>query len=319
MIGALMLSGDTASHALARALKGEENVLYASWNRKPGLGSRAIALVAGAPAGLVYLTEFHGFNGVLANLRGGPGRLLAIETLGLFGLGVALVVAAGISAVRRRDGALLFAFGVMMLLPVVRSGQYGYLKFYIFMAVIAAFAAVRARPALVASAAVALVLANAGPIVLSLKPARRDYREDSKVYARAGAQSCWVTTAWIPRFNFRWPGQVCGVLAQLASGHGQTEAEVEDMARASLTACLDQCFCRSSGVYFDEMSESAEPWLTLLAKQFRYTTFDLEQLMLPAARAERVSEADGPPIYRYPTADQRRICEGLTRARAATP
>jgi hypothetical protein len=109
---------------------------------------------------------------------------------------------------------------------------------------------------------------------------------------------------------------VCGVLARLASGHGQTEAEVEQAARGSLSECLDACFCRSSGVYFDDMTEAAAPLLAASAQQFKYTAFDLGELVLPEARAERVSGPGAPPVFRYPPADQRRVCESLTGALA---
>jgi hypothetical protein len=68
------------------------------------------------------------------------------------------------------------------------------------------------------------------------------------------------------------------------------------------------------------MTEPAAEDLTALARQFRYTAFDLGELVVPAARAERLSPAGATtPIYRYPPADQRRICERLSRAVAAPP
>jgi hypothetical protein len=201
-----------------------------------------------------------------------------------------------------------------MLLPVVRCQRYGYLKYYIFMAVIAAFAAAPAPPALVGALAAALLWLNVGGTALSMPAARRAYDRQVAAYARADAQSCWVGTAWIPPYSFKWPGRVCGVLARLASGHGQTEAEVEDAARASLGDCLDACFCRSSGVYFEDMTEPAAPLLAASAQQFKYTAFDLGELVLPESRAERISDPAASPVYRYPAADQRRICESLTRA-----
>jgi hypothetical protein len=318
MVGALMLGGDTLGHALARALKGEENVLYSAMNRKPGLGSRVVALVGGPPQGIVVLRDFHGVKGLLAGLRGGAGRGAAIKTLAVFGLGGLIVLSGLVSAVRRRDRAVLIAFGVMMLLPVVRSAQYGYLKYYIFMAVIVAFGAARARPSIVAALAVVVALINVGPVLTGVSAARHLYTEQMKVYARADAQSCWVSSGWIPPYSFRWPGRICGMLAHLSSGHAQTEAEVEAAARASLTACLEACFCHSSAVYINEdMTEPAAPYLAAEQQLFQYTDIDLGELVLPEARGERVSPAGSYPVYRYPSADQLRICRDLGRARGA--
>lgn len=323
MLGALLLSGDTLTHALERALRGEENVLYTTYMKKSGVTPRLVALVGGPPQGLAVVSGFHGFNGLLASLRGGgPDRVQSLRTLATFGFG-GLIVALGVfAAVRRRDFVVLFAFGVMMLLPVVRCQQYGYLKYYIFMAVIVAFAAARARPALVAGLAVALLLLNTGPTIASLPTRVRDHREQLAAYGRADVRSCWMATGWTPPYSYAWPGSVCGVLAALASGHGQTEREVVAVAHAAMTSCLDTCFCRSSGVFMNDMTEEAVPLLAASAQQFQYGVFDLGQLVLPAVHAERVSSPGGSSlVYRYPAADQRRICESVTRAReaAATP
>ena len=321
MLGGLALTGDSVPHALKRALQGEENPLYRSFLRRPGPMPRVVALVAGPPNGLATLVTFHGFNGLFASLRGGPGRSEALSTLVRFAWGGGIVLAGLLAALRRKDRGLLVAFAAMMILPVVRCHQYSYIKFYIFMAVLVAYGAARARPAIVGVMAVGLLWLNVKPTLATAPAGLADYHEHATVYAQQGPRSCWVTSAWVPTYYFLWPGRICGVLTTLSGGHGEVERDVVTAAHVATTSCLEACFCDSSAVLTDDLTDPAGAGnLAGLARQFQYTDFDLGELIEPAARAERVSPAGAStPIYRYPLADQRRICEGLTRARAAPP
>jgi hypothetical protein len=320
MIGGLVLAGNSVPHALKRALQGEENGLYRNFLKHSGPLSRVLPLVGGPPQGIVNLQDFRGFNGLLAGLRGGPGRSEALWTLARFALGGGIVLAGLLAALRRKDRGLLIAFAVMMILPLVRYQQYGYIKFYIFMAVLVAYGAARARPAVVAVLAVVLLSLSVKPMLSSVPEELAVYHEHEALYAQVGPRSCWVTPAWVPPHFFLWPGRICGVLATLASGHGETEDDVVAAAHAATTTCLEACFCDSSAVFTDDMTEASSENLAISARQFQYTVFDLGELVLPTARAERVSPAGASkPVLRYPVADQRRICERLTRARATAP
>jgi hypothetical protein len=324
MVGPLVLGGDSLQRALGRALQGEENPLYRSYLKKTGPFARVtatiVALVGGPPQGLVQVGDFHGFNGLIAGLRGGEGRSQALGILGRFAFGGGIILAGVIAAIRRRDRAVLIAFTVLMILPLVRSQQYGYIKYYIFLPVVVAFAAGRARPGLVGLLAAVLVWLHVVSWVRALPGEHRDYREHAAVYEQAGAQGCFFTPAWAPPYSFLWPGRVCGVLTALASGHGDTDAQVIAGAHARMTAALDACFCESSGVYADDLTESLRPQLAESARQFRYTSFDLGELVLPEGRASRVSPPDVlRPLYRYPPDDQRRICESVKRAQRIQP
>jgi hypothetical protein len=269
---------------------------------------------------VVYLQDFRGFNSMLAGLRGGPDRSEALWSLFRFVLGGGIVLAGLLAALRRKDRGLLIAFAVMMILPLARHQQYGYLKFYIFMAVLIAYGAARARPAVVAVLAVALLWINVKPRLSSVPEGLAHYHQHAATYAQVGPRSCWVTPAWVPPYFFLWPGRICGVLATLASGHGQTEHDVVAAAHASTTSCLEACFCESSAVFTDDMTEVSAQDLVTLGQTFQYTALDLGDLVVSTARAERLSPAGASkPILRYPLAEQQRICGVLTRARAAAP
>jgi len=318
MVGTLVAAGNGVGHAVGRALQGEENHFYSSFLKKSGLSARVVPVLAGPPQGLVALGDFRGFNGLIASLRGGPGRREALETLATLGFAALLVWVGVAAAARRRDIAVLLAFASLLILPVVRCQQYGYLKFYIFLPVVAAFAAAPARPLVTGAAALALLVLNTGTTFANLPAERRVAREQAAVYAEAGPRSCWLTTAWIPRYSFRWPGKTCAVLGSLGSAGGATDAEVLAAGHAALTGCLEACFCQSSSVLTEDMTTvGAGPAMADSARQFRYTAFDLQQLLLPPSRAEVASAAGAlVPVFRYSAPDQRRLCESVTHARA---
>ena len=119
IVGVLMINGNSPGHALFRALRGEENPLYQTYLKRPGLMAYVVALVAGPPQGLVTLPDFHGFNGVLAALGIAGSRGSTIVLLFRLGAGVVLVGAGVLHALRRRDSKLLIAFGLLLLLPLV--------------------------------------------------------------------------------------------------------------------------------------------------------------------------------------------------------
>jgi hypothetical protein len=317
MIGALATSGNSIGHAVARAALAEENPLYRSYLEKPGFTPHLVALVAGPPHGVVTLGEHQGFHGVLANLRITARRWPALQVLLRLGFSMALLTAGAIAAWRRRDWPLLGSFAALLVLPVLfRVQEYGYIKFYVLLPIVLAIGAARA-PAIVAAAVAALMLGlNAGPLLGGLPAQRRLYGERIEAYSRADARSCWLTTAWIPAFSFRWPGAVCPILGSLAAGSGENAARVAAGARSTLTACLEDCFCRSSGVFTDDMTETARPLVADSARHFAYTEVDLEALVLPVQQAQLASRIGSkPPVYRYPPDEQRRRCELLSHHR----
>jgi hypothetical protein len=314
MIGVPAANGNSLRHAVERALVAEENPLYRSYLAKPGLTPYLVALVAGLPHGIVSLGEHHGFHGVLADLHDPATRRPALAILLRLGFSMVILAALALAAWRRRDWALLCSFAALAVLPVVRTQEYGYLKFFILMPIVLAFGAARA-PKLAAAAVATLVLGlNAAPLVAGLPAQRQLYDDRVAVYRRADAHSCWLTTAWIPRISFRWPGTVCPVLGSLASGAGEDPASVEAAGRAALTACLEDCFCRSSAVFTDDMIDAnARPLVADSARHFAYAAVDLQAVVLPLVRAEIVSRPGAtPPVYRYPPGEQRRRC-GLVR------
>lgn len=310
MLGALAASGNSLGRAWSRTVLAEENPLYRSYLEKPGLTPYMVALVAGPPNGVVTLGDYHGFRRVLANLRQPGERWPALAVLLRLGLGIAVLAAGAIAAWHRRDWALLAACATLAVLPLVRTQQYGYVKFYVLLPIVLASGAARA-PAAAASAVAALLLALNGGALLAALPAQRQlYADRVDVYGRAGADACWLTIAWEPPFSFLWRGSVCPIFGLLARGTGEDVAQASAAGQAMLTGCLETCFCRSSGVFTDDMTEAAGPLVADSARHFAYAGPNLETLLLPVAQAELASRPGStPPVYRYPPAEQRRRCD----------
>jgi hypothetical protein len=317
MIGALSAGGNSFGRGVARSVLAEENPLYRSYLGKPGLAPYLVALTAGPPQGLVTLGEHHGFRGVLADLRAPATRWPALRVLARLGLAMAVLAVGAIAALRRHDWPLLWSFAALLVLPVLfRPQLYGYIKFYVLLPIVLAFGAARAPAAAAAAVAALLLSLNARPLLAGLPAQRRFYSDRVEAYARADSRSCWLTTAWEPPFSFRWPGTVCPILGALAGGGGEDAARVAASARAALTACLEDCFCRSSAVFTDDMTETARPLVADSARHFGYTAVDLEALVLPVQRARLASRAGSRlPVYRFPPDEQRRRCELVSRHR----
>ncbi|HVT18848.1 MAG TPA: hypothetical protein VHQ90_22015 [Thermoanaerobaculia bacterium] len=317
MVGALSASGNSIGRAVARSVLAEENPLYRSYLGKPGFTPYLVALAAGPPLGVVTLGQHRGFRGVLADLHTTATRWPALLLLARLGFAMAVLAAGVIAAWRRRDWPLLWSLFALLVLPVMfRPQLHGYIKFYVLLPIVLAFGAARASPAAAAAVAALLLALNAGPLLASLPAQQRFYGDRVEAYARADAHSCWLTTGWVPTFSFRWPGAVCPILGSLAKGSGEDVERVTAAGRAALTACLEDCFCRSSAVFTDDMTESARPLVADSARHFGYTAVDLQAVVLPVQRARLASRAGSTlPVYQYPPDEQRRRCELMPRHR----
>ena len=112
---------------------------------------------------------------------------------------------------------------------------------------------------------------------------------------------------------------MCGVLAELSSGSGENPSEIVANSQAALTSCIERCFCKASGVYTGDMSESGRPLVRDSEQHFGYDAVDLESLAIPVARLQPLSPPSSTlPVYRYSVEDQARLC-GEVMQRLAEP
>lgn len=310
--------GHGAVYAAARVLQPGDNPAYNSYLRRPGLGPRLAALMAGPVQGLVGLIDFNGARAIWEGLRT-PGHRSALTNAALIICGDAILAAGTVAAIRRRDWALLTGLAAVLILPVVvRYQQYGYLKYYIMLPVVLAIAASRTRPAIAALIAGALLLVNTTERVSSVQAERAEYQRRVSVYAEAGTNSCWFTSGWGPRYGFRWPGHVCAALSSLQSYLGEGEVGLSGPHRA-LQHCLEDCFCNSTVVMTDDMTDEAKPIVRELADQFQFHAVDLAALTLRGDGGSVSRSAQESPVMRYPADEQRRLCTVIRNSPSSRP
>jgi hypothetical protein len=314
MWGILVWDGLGLAQAVKQLVRGADNPAYATFMKKPGILSYIVAVVAGPPQGLITLGDFHGFNGIIAGLKTPGQRRAGLEMLARFGLGTGVLVVGVGTAFRRRDCALLIGLGTLLLLPLLRRQQYGYIKFWILLPPLLAFGASRAATWIATAVALLFFALNVPATLAALPAGNRSYRDHMQAFAKADARSCWLTSAWVPPYFFRWPGQICPILGTLSEDTGDDPAAILTASRRALTVQLQDCFCRSSAVFTDDMLEKNRPVLTSSAEHFGYSDVDLTALTLGEAQGTALSRTT-PIVWTYPKSLQRRLCEVVMEAR----
>jgi hypothetical protein len=115
--------------------------------------------------------------------------------------------------------------------------------------------------------------------------------------------------------SFLWPGSVCAIMGDLAGGSGEDGAALVAETHQALTRRLQDCFCRSSAVFTDDMTAEIGAPVAETAAHFAYKDLDLAALEIPTARARAVSDEQR-PVYVYPADEQRRLCAVVMSAGA---
>ncbi len=301
----LALGGNTVTHALERFSKGEENPLYRSYLKRPGVAPYVVALVAGPPQGVLELADFHGLNGLVKGLNNLE-NLIALLRLTI---GFTAVWGFVLMAIRRRQLAIVVAVSGLLVLPVVRHQQYGYIKYYVMLPAILAVAAADLRPRAVIALAALFAFLNGGLLVARIARDRRVYEARVRLYEQASSSDCWMTMGWGPSIGFRWPGSVCAVLGSLSGGAGNDPESVIAQSHQQLSDCLRRCFCDAAVVYTDDMTEDGRALLADTARHFQFTSMDLGRtLLLPGEGVLRSTVPDTRTVYAYPRPAQERIC-----------
>jgi hypothetical protein len=313
----LEVAGNSLGHSLSRITQGEENELYRSYLKKSGVTAYLVALLGGPPQAVIGLPAFRGFNGLLAALRTPGERSEAAGMVLRLAFGLTVVAAGLFVALRRRDFGLLLGFGALMLLPLVRHQQYGYVKYYVLFPVLLAIGAARAPMPIGVGVAIVMLAVNGCSVLAEVAATRSLYRQRQEAYAQADARSCWISSGWGPGVGFLWPGSVCPILGTVAGGEGEDPSQVVAGAHTALTREIEDCFCYSSGVFTDDFDASEDALLTETAQHFQYADIDLPRITLLEGHGTLVSRGGGRPVFRYSDEDQRRACDLATAAARA--
>lgn len=186
-----------------------------------------------------------GLRDLAVGLRHGEGAavVLALRLL----VGQALYVAGTVHAVRRRRWDWLLALGGCALLPVVWNNMYGYAKFYLLFAVLAA-----RLPARVGLAVVGVLgLLNVSALAAELHAGRVTYALRADQYRAATSGTAWIAAGWDPDLVYRWPGSKCAMLRSFMAPPrpGATADEIRGDTSVEFMACVERAFCGASAVW----------------------------------------------------------------------
>ncbi len=303
IVAALAAAGTPLRLAVESTFGGERNPLARSMLARPSPAKYIVALVAGAPQGIVMLKNFAGLPALLAGLEArNPSVVEAAAENGVrLAVGAVIAWALLATALRCADRRLLLAAAVILILPVLRNEQYGYPKFFVLWPVPIALAALGWRPRIAGVAAAAVLFANGSLLTGEVIRGRELYAATTHAYASATPTTCWMASGWAPPMAYLWPGTTAPILGTLATG-------VEPVVQAAaLTDSLRRCFCGSTAVWTDA-SSSDGPMLADLARHFGYRAVDL-----PAILPDPAQSIPGPlrGTWIYPDPGRRLVCGRL--------
>ena len=308
IVAAQLASGTPLGLALATTAGGERNPLARSLMTSVSAGKYVAALLAGAPQGIVALKNFSGLPALLAGLQDSDAGTVALGAANVLRLmlGCVIVWALVGAAVRGRDWRMLIAIAVILLLPILRSQQYAYSKFFVLWPVPVALLALRYRARPIAIGALLVLLSNGWLLAEEISRGRRLYASVQQPYRAAGPTTCWITSGWTPPLAYLWPGTTAPILGTLATGSDPA------IQTAELTRSLRRCFCDSASVWTDTTLRD-ETLIANLARHFDYGVVDLTTLLLDPARTP-VSVLTPPGVHVYPDQDRQRICHAVRAA-----
>jgi hypothetical protein len=226
-------------------------------------------------------------------------------------LALAMVVMGAIVVVRRKDWRIAIALTGILMLPVLRG--YAYLKLYGLMPIVVALVAAVSPPAIVFGAGAIVGSFNATYLARDIARYRKMARDIAPVYESAGPSACWLTTAWGPPV-FGWPGSMCSMSKVLTDAHTDQVATMIDENNAAMVESFRSCFCDSSAVYTDDLTDSSRESVVALAKYYRFAGFDLTQLLWNPRRGSTAFDRDGIVTYMYARQSQLEICDSLKSA-----
>lgn len=318
MVTTIVASGTTPGTAIHLMLTGEQNVLYRdrlASHRLP-LWERPFAAVSlGAARSIIEIPDNRGFTGAIELLSHGATFTEGATAVGGLLLALAMVALGAVAVVRHREWRIVIAFAGILTLPVLRG--YAYLKLYGLMPAVVALVAAGSPPAIVFGAGAIVGTFNASYLARDVARDRKLARDIAPLYESADISACWLTTAWGPPI-FGWPGWTCSMSQVLTEAHTDQVAAMIDENNAAMMNSFRKCFCDSTAVYTDDVTESSKESVVALANYYRFAGFDLTKLLWNPQRGITAFDRDGIVTYMYARPSQSEICDALKSATTNT-
>ena len=293
-----LASGDRPGLALATIVAGEPNPIVRSSMAVATPAKWAAALLAGPPQATIGLAGFRGLPALARDLRSGGTRGPALIDVARLMGGLMLVWAIVFLIVRTRDWRLALAMLAIVALPVVRNGQYTYLKFYVLWPALVALASAKVPARVVLPVGTAVLLINGAVLMGDVNAGRRSHSQATTVYRSAPPGTCFFTTDWSPPVPYLWPGITSPVFSDLWL------TDAGDPSRVMRS--LRRCFCDAPGVWTD-VTERDRPLVQSLVDRFHYTELPVADMLYRGGDGAQVA---GPPrsVFAYSPARQAALC-----------
>ena len=298
--------GTPIGTAVTLTFSGEANPMTRTLMASSSPLKYLVAAVMGPPQGIVALRNFGGLTGLWHALRStGTGTVAnGALNLALLFLGLTVSVVLLLRAVRRREWRVLVSAAILLVLPVFRNQQYGYLKFYVLWPIPVALIAIHCRTRMILILAALVLLVNGCLLADAIRQGRERFAAMEMAYARATPSTCWLTSGWSPPFSYRWPGTTAPILGTLATGSEPTRQA------AVLTVTLRRCLCDSTAVWSDTSIRDTDV-VNSIAQHFGYTSIDLASVLLDPSTAD--GDPPMPGVLAYSDSSRTRGCEALNR------
>ena len=324
MFAAMVVTGSSSPReSVHRMTTGERNPLARQQMRRklatwPEWMPYAAAATIGPARSIVTMPRGHGITEGTRLLKSRTTFFEGALALSSQVFALALIAAGTVSTLRRREWRTLAAAAGILILPIVRSFSYTYLKFFVLVPAVVALVAASAPTVAVFGAGAIVGAINLKHLADETAADRRLARDLAPIYQGAGASACWLTTGWGPPI-FGWPGTECSLNQELARGRTeQLETTIAENNRA-LVDSFRRCFCEASAVYTDDVADATKGVVNQLAQDYRFGGFDLNELLWQPRRGEVVLNRDALTVSRYSAEAQAEICGKLRAAGANAP
>ncbi len=316
----MIAAGDNLGSAFELYTKVVRNPLSNTFPRASTLSpANVAAAVLVAPAqNIADIGPSLGMRALVASLRDPNTSRHAIITIALLAIGIVPLVAVAWAAVRRRDFAVPLALLGILVLPVVRNQQSGYVKFFVLLPVLLAVGATFLRPAVTASFAVVLALLNGLSFGQEIHAGRGAGGDHASFYASFSPQACFVTSGWAAPDGQNWHGTTCAALSKLFDDGPDPNASVPEILRGNAeryAACLDGCFCRADAVLTDDMTAPLKGQVSFVLDHFQVQDVTLDPLLLRGVEAGKAPEG----LHFFSPDEQHRACVSIEADRARGP
>jgi len=306
----LVSGGEPLEFAIREVRRGEQNPLYVAEleSATRPLWSRVAALSVGPAENLIPVPANRGIGGLVRGVVHGQFALL-LEGIG-FLLGLIFYAALVLHALKRRESAWLLALAGILILPLARSFQYSYVKFFVLFPGLVAIGAANFRTRAIACAAALIAAFNLAYQIESVRESRALAASLAPAFSVADTNSCWLTSSWGPPI-LGWPGRICSMAGVLAASRPGATADLINRNSAAFVTQLRACFCAGSTVITDDFSEQHRTQINAVASHYRFSRVDLDSLLWrPELGTVLASHGELTVLGFSPTARER-ICAEL--------